>query len=105
MFNPEKIQEKLERAAIHLIETSPFYNEEPLFKLGFTLQRHSITQVVQANNHLDEVRQDLIGALPRERSSTLRLKCAGSLTNVLCAVVTFCIGPPDMPSSSTGLVN
>ncbi|HEV2172524.1 MAG TPA: hypothetical protein VGR71_03105, partial [Nitrospira sp.] len=62
MFSPRKIAEKLERAAIHMIEHSPMYNDEPLFKVGFHLQRHTIEQVAQANEHLDAVRDD-----PRRR--------------------------------------
>lgn len=58
MFNPNKIEEKLDKISIHMIGTSPLYNSKPLFDRGFRVQRHSIAQVAQANEHLEEVRKD-----------------------------------------------
>lgn len=53
MFNPELIEIKKTRAAIHLIQTSPLTPQNrALFEPGFTLQEHSIFQVSEANIHL-----------------------------------------------------
>lgn len=58
MFNPAKIEAKLDLASIHMIETSPRHNGVPLFDVGFRVQRHTIAQVAQANAHFQEVRED-----------------------------------------------
>ncbi len=53
LFNPEVIDRKKLRAAIHLIRTSPKTSQgRALFEPGFTLQEHSIFQVTEANVHL-----------------------------------------------------
>ncbi len=58
MFNPAKIEAKLDLASIHMIATSPLVNGKPVFDRGFRVQRHSIAQVAQANEHLEKVRKD-----------------------------------------------
>jgi hypothetical protein len=56
LFNRTIIDENIEKANIHLIQTSPF-NERgrPIFQPGFSLQYHSVSQVAQANAHFDEL--------------------------------------------------
>jgi hypothetical protein len=53
MFHPAKTEEAITKASLQLIANSPFdLKGKAIFKPGFYLQRHSIDQVIQANDHL-----------------------------------------------------
>lgn len=58
MFNPNKIQRKLDLANISLVERSPIGESgRPLFSPAFRLIRHSISEVQQANEYLGAVKR------------------------------------------------
>lgn len=56
MFNPEINETQIDAVSLEFIRKSPFDpNGRPIFKPGFRLQRHSITQVQEANDFFKEV--------------------------------------------------
>lgn len=58
MFNPKKIQSKIEALSTRLIQRSPFDAQgRPVFKPGFLLTPHSINQIEQANSVLEATKK------------------------------------------------
>src|SRR5579862_7630551 len=56
MFHPDKIAEKILKSNADLIRHSPRDKDNrPIFPPSFKLQRHSITQVAQANSHIESL--------------------------------------------------
>lgn len=59
MFHPSKVEEKVRASNIALIQRSPLdANGKAIFPAGFQIQRHTIAQVAQANQHLQEIFDD-----------------------------------------------
>ena len=57
MFSPRVVQRKVETLSLNLIRQSPFDKSgTPLFKPGFVLQEHTLSQVDQAIDHLKRVK-------------------------------------------------